>query len=906
MAATVDEIAGQDNTLAVIDGNSLMHRAFHAIGTPMSAPDGRPTNACFGFMAMLLKFIEDFKPNAIICAFDAGKPAFRMEALSQYKAQRPPMDPGLKAQFPMMEKLLEAMNIPVVRIQGWEGDDILGTLAKEGEAENKEVLLITGDKDAFQLATDHVNIVSTKKGITDVVVYDPDAVFERYGVTPEQVPDFLGLKGDPSDNIPGVAGIGEKGAAKLLQQYGSIEGIYDHIDSIKGKIADNLRENKQSAYDSRVVATISDDVPIDLDVSSISFPDFDPARVREAFGELHLNQHMNKLLELGKKATEAGQEAEAFVAEGSNHRFMGAAGSDAIAICSPVLIGEDGAKLVDDAMAAQEHLGVWVDEGAGPSLFGESHTLYVACSAGVAHIDDDKIDDVLARLVESAHMVCLDAKSVLRIVYPNDSGKPATLDMGAFAPERVFDLSLASYLLDSQRKDFSVEALCNEYLRQGIPDADSEHDAAAMRAASVLALESVLTKALDDDGSRRCFDTIEMPLLEVLMRMERTGVDLDTEVLDDLAASTGAQIEDIKHGIYREAGEEFNVDSPKQLGVILFEKLKLPAGKKTKTGYSTDAKTLERLRSQHALPDLVLEYRELAKMKSTYIDALPRLLGDDGRLHTNFNQTVTATGRLSSSDPNLQNIPVRTEFGRQIRAAFIPKDPGEVFLSADYSQIELRLLAHLSGDAGLVAAFSDGRDFHAATAARVFDVPIDEVTSQMRTRAKAVNFGIVYGQQAFGLAQSLGISFKEAQGMIDRYFDAYPRVREYLDDTVQFARDHGFVTTMFGRKRHIPEISSTNANLRSFGERTAMNHPMQGTAADIIKLAMIETSRRLEAGDFHARLCLQVHDELDFEVARDQADALGKMVEDVMEHVVSLDVPMDVSVSVGETWADAK
>ena len=903
MVASLSEIR-HDNTIAIIDGNSLMHRAYHAVPPTMNAPDGRPTNACFGFISMLLKLIDEFNPNAIVCAFDAGKPAFRMEALEQYKAQRPPMDQELRDQFPMIEDLLTAMNIPVVRIQGWEGDDILGTLSARADASGKHALLVTGDKDIFQLVTENVNVVATRKGLSEISLYDPEAVLDRYGVMPAQVPDFLGLKGDTSDNIPGVPGVGEKTAAKLLQEYGDLDGLYEHAEEIKGKMGQNIRENRQSAYDSKTVATIVRDVPIELDLDTVSFPSFDPTEVRAAFGKLRFNSHLAKVLALEGGATASSPSADVPAAK----PLLGEAGSDCIAVCLPLLEGDAAAAFLDAAIAAGEWLGIRFDEGEGPALFGESGELYVAGAAGVARFGGDEFPVALAALAEEGKIVSLDAKTLLHKVYPVDSGEDTRVDFASIDPERIFDVGVAAYLLDSGRKSFELNALLDEFLAAAIPEKlDVRMSQPAAAAACTLALREPLLKLLEEDSSLDCYRTIEMPLLPVLCQMERTGVDVDIDFLEQLSEQTQSQLDELTKDIYRNAGEEFNIDSPKQLSTVLFDKLKLPAKKKTRTGFSTDVKVLADLAKIHPLPQLIIEYRELAKIKSTYMDALPRLIAaGDKRLHTTFNQTVTATGRLSSSDPNLQNIPVRTDFGRQIRMAFRPKDSNYIFLSADYSQIELRLLAHLSGDNGLIAAFTSGADFHTATAARVFGVPVEQVDQHMRSRAKAVNFGIVYGQQAFGLSQSLGCSFKEAQDMIDRDYEAYPRVRGYLDETVEFARRERYVSTMFGRKRHIPEMLSHNAQIRAFGERTAMNHPMQGSAADIIKLAMIEVAKKLADSDLRVRLCLQVHDELDFEVHEDDAAALGQLVKNCMENVVKLSVPLEVSVESGPTWADAK
>ena len=870
--------------VAVIDGNSLMHRAFHAVPPTMNAPDGTPTNAAFGFISMFLKFVEVAQPDAVICAFDAGRPAFRMEALDQYKAQRPPMDPDLKAQFPVIEGLLESMNVPVVRVKGWEGDDILGTIAARDEELGYETLLVTGDKDAYQLASDLTRIVTTKKGITDVAIYGPAEVEERYGVTPAQFPDFLGLKGDSSDNIPGVPGIGDKGAAKLLQAYGSIDGIYENLDKLKGKQLQNLQENKDAAYISRRVATIVRDLDFPLDLEDASFPAFDVQTVTDAFHAVRFNAHLRKVLQL------VGAEPVKQVAPLE---------------WEPVVTGADARKLISDACTAGERVGVAFVAPEQESLFSSGVRFAVNTSAGTALLADDEGLDAFASIVRSCPFAALDVKDQLHRIYPADSSLPALVDDADLMEMDAFDLGLAGYALNSSVASYSYDALMDSYVGGVLPDAKDEDVQAASRAAAARRLAEPLLDALERDGSLDAFRGIDMPLVAVLAIMERTGAAVDTARLKELGDSTQRELDGLRAQIYELAGEEFNVDSPKQLAHILFEVLGLTPRKKNQRGYSTNASVLKELSSEHEVPSLVLRYRELAKIKSTYIDTLPRLRAGDGRVHTTFNETVTTTGRLSSSDPNLQNIPVRTEFGRQIRTCFIPLAEGELFLSADYSQIELRLLAHLSGDEHLVDAFCSGADFHASTAARVFGLPVDQVTPELRSRAKAVNFGIVYGQQAYGLSQSLGIPFGEAKDMIDRYFEAYPGVRSYLDSTVAQAKEHGYAETMFGRKRHIPELKSSNASQRGFGERTAMNHPMQGSAADIIKLAMRQVQDRLMAEGMKARLLLQVHDELDFSVPEDEVEKLTVLVRDVMENVASLRVPLVVDVQSGANWAEA-
>lgn len=870
--------------IAVIDGNSLMHRAYHAVPQTMNAPDGRPTNAVFGFLAMLLKFIDIAQPNALICAFDAGRPAFRMKALEQYKAQRPSMDDDLKVQFLIIEELLEAMNIPVVRIKGWEGDDVLGTIAARNEQLGFETLLVTGDKDAYQLASDKTRIVTTKKGITDVAIYGPAEVVERYGIAPEQVPDYLGLKGDSSDNIPGVPGIGEKTATKLLQEYGNLEGVYDNLDKLKGKQLERIRDNRDAAFASREVATIICDLDFPLDLEGCHFPSFDPDVVTEAFKKIQFNAHLNRVLKL------IGQELEKKVAP---------------LAWEPVVVGDAADALVAAAVERGETVGVAFVEPPQASLFNADLTCAISTSEGTAVFEDEMGLQAFAHVVHAGSFAALDVKHAVHRIYPADTSEPALVTDEDLVAMRAFDLGLAGYVLNSSVMEYSYDALLDAYCGGVLPDVKTERESAVVQAAASRVLVQPLTEALDRDGSRVPYFDIDLPLVGVLAIMERTGAAIDTQRLASLGASTQIELDELKARIYDIAGETFNLDSPKQLSHILFEVLGLKPLRKNQTGYSTDAAVLKELSKDHELPAIVLRYRELAKIKSTYIDALPRMRAGDGRVHTCFNETVTTTGRLSSSDPNLQNIPVRTDFGRQIRECFVPLAPGEQFLSADYSQIELRLLAHLSGDEHLVAAFCSGTDFHANTASRVFDVEVEIVTSELRSRAKAVNFGIVYGQQAFGLSQSLGIPFSEAKEMIERYFAAYPRVRAYLDETIEVARQKGYAETMFGRKRHIPELKVNNAVQRGFGERTAMNHPMQGSAADIIKLAMTEVQRRLMEGGFRAKLLLQVHDELDLSVPDDEVEETGVMVKDVMEHIVDLNVPLVVGVSHGTTWAEA-
>lgn len=876
-----------ERTFAIIDGNSLMHRAFHALPPTMTAPDGRPTNAVFGFASMLFKMVADLAPDGVVVAFDRGKPAFRTEMLEQYKIQRPPTDPALKAQFPMVKELLSALAVPIVEAEGWEGDDVLGTLARRGAESGMRMLLVTGDKDALQLVNDHVRVVSTKKGITDIVVYDRDAVFERWGVMPEQMVDFLGLKGDASDNIPGVPGVGEKTAAKLLGRFGTLDEVLEHATEVPGKLGENLREHAESARLSRQVATIRSDAPVDVDLSAVAWGTWDETVALGALTGLAFTSLVPRLRAVAPAGVKTPGTHDTSDPEGWRE-----------------LEGAEADAWIERLVASPPDTFVGVAAGADDAacLFSESRTLAVAHDGTVALVHGASVARTWPAVMAECKVSAGDVKTLLEAPCPpGGSVETGSSTAGITEPSQLFDCGIAGYLLASNRSDFSVSSLAAEHLGRSVEPGDLAGEA---RAAAELT--PVLHGALANWGAVRCFETIEMPLALVLIRMEEVGVGLDRAVLETLSGETHREIDVLASEIHELAGCEFTIDSPKQLGEVLFERLGLPTQKKTKTGYSTDASVLAALSPLHPIADKIVAYRELTKLTSTYIDALPRLVGEDGRLHTTFNQTVAATGRLSSSSPNLQNIPVRTELGRRIRAAFVPARPGDLILGADYSQIELRVLAHLSGDTGLIDAFTSGADFHTATAARVFSVAPEAVDAEMRRKAKAVNFGIVYGQSAHGLADTLGITHTEAQATIDRYFGAYPRVREFLDETVAAAHATGYAETLYGRRRPIPELRSPNWNLRAFGERTAMNHPMQGTAADIMKLAMIEADRRIRAEGLSSRLVLQVHDELVFECPADELDIVSALARETMSGVARLSVPLEVSVGSGPNWASAK
>ena len=908
-------------TFAVIDGNSLMHRAFHAVPPTMNAPDGRPTNAIFGFLNMFLKMIDAFNPDGVVVAFDKGKPRVRMEMLPQYKAQRPPMDPDLHAQFPMVKELLAALNVPILQSEGWEGDDILGTMARLGEQAGCDMLLVTGDRDMYQLVTEHVNVVSTRKGLSDVAIMTPESVDDLYhGITPALVPDFYGLKGDTSDNIPGVPGIGPKKASALIAQYGSLDEVIAHADEVKGKMGENLRAHIDDALLSRKVATIRTDAPVELDFEATSFPAFSADEVSAALGTLGITAMQNRFLALiGGEGGAAASTFEIPAVLRAAAGDAGALGAVAAEVSRVIDAGEWVAAVVDDDK----------EEGA---LFGLTRTLWLATFKGLFALEEGDsgaaaevegfnfahgvIAGVLARLFMEGRVASPDMKALLHELSPIDSSELELMDPLAVDSTRIFDTVVAAYLLDSDRSEFDEVYLADTYLQMALPAARGAEGAgedapapAARTAALTLALVAPLRDRMARENAANVFDGIEMPLVPVLAKMERAGMLVDPDRLHSLSEGLATQIADVERSIRDLAGDEtFNIGSPMQLSHVLFDVMGLPTKglKKTKRGYySTNAKVLSDLARDHEIVRLILDWREKSKIKSTYLDTLGPLRRGDGRVHTTYNQTITATGRLSSSDPNLQNIPTRSELGRTVKTAFSAGE-GSVFLAVDYSQIELRLLAHLSGDEHLVRAFNEGEDFHAETAARVFGVPVSEVTPDLRSRAKAVNFGIVYGQQAYGLSQSLHISMAEARDMIDRYYEAYPGVRTFLDNVVARAKQTGYAETMYGRRRHIPELKAKNPQLRGFGERTAMNHPMQGTAADIIKIAMARVSRRLEEEGFAAHMILQVHDELDFECPVDEVERLTAMVRDVMEHVVDLRVPLIAEASTGITWADAK
>ena len=870
--------------LMILDGNSVINRAFYGV-RPLTTRDGLYTNAIYGFLNILEKERSEEKPDALCVAFDLHAPTFRHLRYDGYKATRHPMPEELAMQMPVMKQVLAAMNIPVYACEGWEADDVLGTVGRLCEEAGWDCVILTGDRDSLQLVDEHVSVrlVRTQGGQTRTERYTPDVFRAEYGLEPKRLIDLKALMGDSSDNIPGVAGVGPKTANDLLKRFGTLDGVYANLsrENMKGKLFDKLENGRESAYLSYELATIRCDAPIDFTPENNLIR---PPK-RRALYDLFTTLEFQRLIE------RYGLRSAALEQDESEEPAQPVTGSCTLLDvqtpeqAQPLLSG------VTLSIAAADDLSMLV---AAPHMDGPDQTAYVLRRETLG---TDFVPLLQRLFAADVPKTVHDSKPLLR----------ALLALGVEPAGIVFDTAVAAYLLDATRGAYALPQLAQDYLH--IPPADEaslpQESVLAIRTACIDGLTEELGKRLREQGMQPLFENIELPLCPVLAQMEHDGILVDAQALHDFGEMLSERIDACESLIFGYAGETFNLNSTRQLGVFLFETLGLPPVKKTKSGYSTNAEVLEKLRDRHPAVQAIMDYRMLTKLKSTYADGLQKVIGPDGRIRTTFQNTVTATGRLSSSDPNLQNIPTRSELGRTVKTAFSAGE-GSVFLAVDYSQIELRLLAHLSGDEHLVRAFNEGEDFHAETAARVFGVPVSEVTPDLRSRAKAVNFGIVYGQQAYGLSQSLHISMAEARDMIDRYYEAYPGVRTFLDNVVARAKQTGYAETMYGRRRHIPELKAKNPQLRGFGERTAMNHPMQGTAADIIKIAMARVSRRLEEEGFAAHMILQVHDELDFECPIDEVERLTAMVRDVMEHVVDLRVPLIAEASTGITWADAK
>lgn len=864
------------STLLMIDGNSMANRAFYGVPHLTNAK-GVPTNAVYGFLNTLQAAIERFKPDALFVAFDISKKVFRHERYADYKGTRTGMPEDLLVQMPLIKEALGYMNIETFGLEGYEADDIIGTMSAHQTALGGESIILSGDRDLFQLVGEHVTVCFPQSKGQEMEIVTPEYLAEHYALTPELVIEMKGLMGDKSDNIPGVAGVGEKTAKKLLADYGTVENLYAHLEDLKGKkLYDKLLAGKENALLSKELATIKRDVPIDFEKLDFSFDAPDVARLTTFYKELGLTKLLRKLeAEFGTTTLED-VAAEAPSYEGT--------------VCADV---DQALALLAAITEERCVMCCEVGEDKLPTRFswrvgGKNATVAVA-----SRHDWDRIVDVLDKLFEREPFA----------VYTDDAKKlaHALLLSGSYTEQLRFDVALAAYLLQPEG-EHELERVYEGLLGKSLPEEEPGRIFAALEA--VEELQPEMNAGLVEIGAAGLYSNVELPLVWILAQMEIVGVKVDVPYLEKLQVEFDERIRAIEKDIEVLAGEPVNPNSPKQLGHILFEVLELPVVKKTKTGYSTSAEVLEALRDSHPIVGRVLDYRQLAKLKSTYVDGLLRLVDAHDRVHTSFNQTVTATGRLSSTAPNLQNIPVRTEEGKRIRRAFIPIEKKNLLISADYSQIELRVLAHLSGDDMLMQSFAKGEDIHRRTASEVFHVPMEEVTAEQRRTAKAVNFGIIYGQTDYGLSRELGISRREAQAYIDLYFSRYPLVQTFIHDTIEQARAQGYVTTMMGRRRYIKDINSRNRNLRQFAERTAVNSPIQGTAADIIKLAMIHCDKAIEDNRLDAKMLLQVHDELIFEVSREDALGLSLVVRKCMEDALKLNVPLKVDLKAGFNWQE--
>jgi len=852
--------------LLLLDGNSLVHRAFHAL-PPLSNSQGQPTNAVYGFTKMLLRLKEEESPAYLAVVFDHGLPTFRHQEFEAYKAHRPSTAPELKSQFPLVKEVVSAMQIPSLELAGYEADDILGTVAKQGEGEGLEVVIVTGDRDLLQLVSAHITVKLCRQGITNLEAFDREKIQEKYGLKPEQIQDLKGLVGDASDNIPGVPGIGEKTALKLLQEYATVEEILEQTENLKiKKIKSALTDYQEQALLSKKLATICCEVPLEsYSWESFRTKEYDLQKMGEVLARLEFKSLLKKLPQ------EKGETKE-FT---DNYRIMEK--TEEIAAWKEKIRKQGTPLAVQLAVDNPDPMKACLQ---GIYLHGQGGESYYLPFQLMEEIRDLLEEEKIAKY---GH----DLKYQLLL-----------LKRHGFAPAAFsFDTMVAAYLLNPSQSQYNLQDLVAQYLA----------DFSGNLLECINCLQDVLEKELEKLSLLRLFWEVEMPLVEVLADMEREGVSIDREYLAHFAVRLNQQLGELERTIYSLAGEEFNINSPKQLGGILFEKLKLPTAKKTKTGYSTNAEVLEFLRDKHPMVEHLLHYRQLGKLKNTYVDALPKLVNPlTCRVHTYLNQTVTATGRLSSSEPNLQNIPTKTQLGREIRKAFIPNKAENFLLAADYSQIELRILAHITQDENLLEAFREKQDVHARTAAQVFGVKLEEVTSEMRSKAKAVNFGIVYGISDFGLAQNLGVSPKEAKKFIENYFAKYPGVKKYMEETVEKALEEGFVTTIFKRRRYLPDLHSSNHNIRGFAQRTAINTPIQGSAADIIKIAMLAVTKELKERKLEAKLLLQVHDELLLEVPEKELEQVANLLQEAMEGAVELSVPLKVDLQVGKNWCDLK
>lgn len=873
--------------LVLVDGNSLAYRAFFALPL-LSNEKGIHTNAVYGFTTILMKMLEEEKPTHMLVAFDAGKTTFRHKTFKEYKGGRQKTPPELSEQLPFIRELLDAYQISRYELENYEADDIIGTLAKSAEKDGFEVKIFSGDKDLTQLATEGTTVAITKKGITDVEYYTPEHVREKYGLTPEQIIDMKGLMGDSSDNIPGVPGVGEKTAIKLLKQFHTVEELLSSIDEVSGKkLKEKLEEFKEQALMSKELATITTEAPLEVTLDSLGYEGFDREAVVKIFKDLGFNSLLERIgEEPGEKEEEQFEEINVTIKTDITDDLFASPASLVVEQLgdnyheAPILgfsiVNEHGAFFIPEETAVQsDRFKEWAEDESKKKWVFDAKRAAVALRWRGIELKGAEFDVLLAAY----------------IINPGHSYD----DVASVAKEHQLHIVAAD------------EAVYGKGAKQAVPDEKEFADHLARKAKAISLLREKLLDELEKNEQLDLFEALEMPLAHILGEMESIGVQVDVDRLKKMGEELSAKLAEYEKKIHESAGETFNINSPKQLGVILFEKLGLPAVKKTKTGYSTSADVLEKLRDKHVIIEDILHYRQIGKLQSTYVEGLLKVIKKDShKVHTRFNQALTQTGRLSSTDPNLQNIPIRLEEGRKIRQAFVPSQKGWLIFAADYSQIELRVLAHISKDKNLIEAFTNDMDVHTKTAMDVFHVSEEEVTPAMRRQAKAVNFGIVYGISDYGLSQNLGITRKEAAAFIERYFHSFQGVKEYMEETVQEAKQRGYVTTLLSRRRYIPELTSRNFNLRSFAERTAMNTPIQGSAADIIKKAMIDMADKLKEKNLQAKLLLQVHDELIFEAPEDEIKVLEKLVPEVMEHALELDVPLKVDCASGPSWYDAK
>ncbi len=914
----------------LIDGPSLVYRGYFAL-PPLTMSDGTLVNAVFGFLQIVLRGMQDVKPDFAIVSFDVGKPQFRFDAFPDYKAGRPSMPDDLRGQFPIVREIAAMMGMPTRELSGYEADDVIGTLTKKATAQGVDTMIVSGDLDGLQLVDDHVRLLTTRMGVASTVIYDEARVMERYGLRPDQMLDYKALKGDTSDNIPGVPGVGEKTASSLLQQFGSLDGVYERLDEVKGKMRDRLAEHRGSAFMSREIGRIVCDLPVELGLEEARTGRYDRRAVAQRLRELEFRSLIDRLpassiaptgFESPEQATRGGLQLSLDLLGG---RAVAEASADGAARERPDPLADPGGSIehIDPRIARSasdlDQLGTWLD--------ANGDAIGLGWSVGVGRPLERRLFGIaLAATDGSAWWVPCDPDSVPLERLPAELLRADRVRVGhdlkqlvtTLWADRELELSgsfvdtlVAGYMVNQALRSQTIEDLAAQHFGAELPptpvnpETGAEEQPMARRAAAealtALLAQPILRGQLVDGGLAHLFDEVEMALLPVLARMEKAGVRIDLEALSAMSEEFGATLADLETRIYGFVGHEFNIGSPRQLETVLFDELELPSTKRTRTSRSTDASVLEELRDKHEVIGLILEHRQVSKLKSTYVDALPTLVDDQARLHTTYQQAVAATGRLSSTDPNLQNIPIRTALGRRIRRAFVAP-AGKLLLGADYSQQELRILAHVSQDPGLKADFAAHADIHLAAAARVLGLAPDAVGPKERSVAKMINYGIAYGLSDFGLAQRLKIPREEAHVFIEDYYAAYPGIRRYTTEMKILARDQGFVTTLLGRRRYLPELAARNQALRSSGERMAINMPIQGTAADGMKIAMVRIDEALRERGLRSQMLLQVHDELIFETDEDELAQLASMVRDIMRSALPLDVPLEVDLKVGSNW----